>query len=122
MGTIVIIIILGIIVFFALKSSLQHMRGEGGCCGGGSVDIEEEKVLKNPILGSYIIDVEGMHCQNCKSRIERNINKIEGASCKVNLKKKIATVQFDRELDVQEIKRIIERLEFSVGEIKEERK
>lgn len=31
--TILIVIVL---LIFALKNSLKHFRGEGGCCGGGS--------------------------------------------------------------------------------------
>lgn len=122
MGTIVMIIVLVVIVFLAVRSSFKHMKGEGGCCGGGSDEKVEEKILENPVLGKFIVDVEGMHCQNCKNSIERNVNKIEGASCKVNLKKKTATVEFDREVDPQEIKRVIERLDFTVKEIREERK
>lgn len=122
MATIVIILILGIIIFFAVRGTLKHMKGEGGCCGGGCSYEEEQKVLENPILGSLTISVEGMHCQNCKNSIERNVNKIEGASCRVNLKKKTAVVQYDREIDPQEVKRVIERLDFIVGDIMDERR
>lgn len=122
MATIVIILILGIIIFFAVRGTLKHMKGEGGCCGGGCSYEEEQKVLENPILGSLTISIEGMRCQNCKNSIERNVNKIEGASCRVNLKKKTAVVQYDREIDPQEVKRVIERLDFIVGDIMDERR
>ena len=84
MATIVIILILGIIIFFAVRGTLKHMKGEGGCCGGGCSYEEEQKVLENPILGSLTISVEGMHCQNCKNSIERNVNKIEGETSAVD--------------------------------------
>ena len=35
MGTVIIIGILAIIVVIAVISSVKHMKGEGGCCGGG---------------------------------------------------------------------------------------
>ena len=35
MGTAIIIGILAIIVVIAVISSVKHMKGEGGCCGGG---------------------------------------------------------------------------------------
>ncbi len=33
MGNIIVILIIGLIAFFAVKSSLKHFRGQGGCCG-----------------------------------------------------------------------------------------
>ena len=35
MGTAIIIGILAVIVVIAGISSVKHMKGEGGCCGGG---------------------------------------------------------------------------------------
>ena len=35
MGTAIIIGILAVIVVIAVISSVKHMKGEGGCCGGG---------------------------------------------------------------------------------------
>ena len=43
---------------------------------------------------------------------------IDGASCEVNLKKKIATIQMDKPVDNETIRRTIERLDFKVVDIK----
>ena len=80
MGTAIIIGILAIIVVIAVISSVKHMKGEGGCCGGGG----------------------------------DTVNKIDGASCQVNLKKKQATIEVDREIDDADIRIAIERLDFKV--------
>lgn len=114
MGNIIIIAILLVVVAFALKNTVKHFKGEGGCCGGGGCTAVETKVLAGPKLGEKIIKMEGMHCDNCKNSIERQINKIEGASAKVNLRKKIAVVSYDRELDEEELRRTIEALDFKV--------
>ena len=99
------------------------MKGEGGCCGGGGDTVaEEKKILDNPVIAVKTVDIEGMHCENCKNSIERSVNKIDGASCQVNLKKKQATIEVDREIDDADIRIAIERLDFKVTEITTNRK
>ena len=53
MGTAIIIGILAIIVVIAVISSVKHMKGEGGCCGGGGRPIKpgskyHEKIFPPP--------------------------------------------------------------------------
>ena len=109
MGTAIIIGILAIIVVIAVISSVKHMKGEGG-----NTVAEEKKTLDNPVIAVKTVDIEGMHCENCKNSIERSVNKIDGASCQVNLKKKQATIEVDREIDDADIRIAIERLDFKV--------
>jgi copper chaperone CopZ len=121
MGNIIIILILAVVIVLAALGSRKHLKGEGGCCGGGCGSVAEEtKVLENPVIGRKIIEVEGMHCENCKNSIERRINKIEGASCRVDLKKKLAVVEYDRELNENELTSAISLLDFKVVSIRTE--
>ena len=99
MGTAVILVVLVIVVIFAVKSGIQHGKGEGGCCGGGGSIKEDKKVLTGDIIATKIVT-------------------IDGASCEVNLKKKIATIQMDKPVDNDAIRRTIERLDFKVVDIK----
>ena len=119
MGTAVILVVLVIIVVFAVRSGIKHGKGEGGCCGGGGDTVpEEKKILDNPVIAVKTVDIEGMHCENCKNSIEHQINRIDGASCEVNLKKKIAVIKLDKSVDDDTIRRTIERLDFKVLDIK----
>ena len=113
--TVVCVAALAIIVFFAARSSLKHLKGNGGCCGGGGECFAvPTKELEGPIIGKKIVSIEGMHCENCKNSIERAVNRIEGASCTVDLKKNIAIVSYDRELDEDSLRRAIEWIDFAV--------
>ena len=113
--TVVCVAALAIIVFFAARSSLKHLKGNGGCCGGGGQFFAvPTKELEGPIIGKKIVSIEGMHCENCKNSIERAVNRIEGASCTVDLKKNIAIVSYDRELDEDSLRRAIEWIDFAV--------
>ena len=120
-STIGIIAVLAVIVVFALRASLKHMKGDGGCCGGGGILVEPEKKLDGPVLGKKVIQIEGMHCENCKNSVERAVNQIDGASCQVNLKKNLAVVSYDRELEDAALRRAIEWLDFKVTDIRDER-
>ena len=78
MGTAVILVVLVIVVIFAVKSGIQHGKGEGGCCGGGGSIKEDKKVLTGDIIATKIVTIDGMHCENCKNSIEQ----IGRASCR----------------------------------------
>ncbi len=115
MGTIIVIAVIVVIALFAARSSMKHFKGEGGCCGGGGeMIIEEHKDLEGPKLGEITVKIDGMHCENCKNRVERAINRIDGASAVVNLKKKIAVVSYDREIKDEDIRRIIAEQDYTV--------
>ena len=124
MGTAIIIVVLVIIVIFAVKSGIKHGKGEGGCCGSGGDAVycgtmkEDKKVLAGDIIATKLVTIKGMHCDNCKNSIEHQINRIDGAACEVNLKKKTAAIQLDKPVDDDLIRRTIERLDFKVVDIK----
>ena len=119
MGTIIVAALIVIIAFFAFRSSRRHLKGEGGCCGGGDPVAEPPKELENPAIGKKIVHIEGMRCENCKNSVERSVNRMEGAACRVNLKKDLAEVSYDRPLDEDALRFAIERLDFTVTAIEE---
>ncbi len=113
-SNIIAILILILICSFAISGSIKHFKGEGGCCGGSSVVKEPDKKLDKPVIGKRTFFVEGMHCENCRNRIKRTINSIDGASCKVNLRKGRVDIEFDREIDDDVFIKAIEDLDFHV--------
>ncbi len=119
MGTVIIIVVLAVIVIAALFASRKHMKGEGGCCGGSSDKVPRKK-LEGKIVAKKIMHIEGMHCQNCKNRIERQINRIEGAAAVVNLKKNLAEICMTRPISDEELIAVVERLDFRVIGIENE--
>lgn len=116
-ATIVIIAVLAVIVVFAIRGSRKHFEGEGGCCGGGGGTIEEVKTLDGRKQGEKIVRIDGMHCENCKNRVERAINRIDGAAARVNLKKKVAVVSYDRKVSDDDIRKAVEDEDYTVVSI-----
>ncbi len=113
MENIIIGIILLVVVILGIRESIKHFRGEGGCCGGGSSKPQKKK-LKNKIQKTYVMQIEGMHCQNCANKVTGCINDISGAAANVNLKKQEAKVLCDREIDFEIIKKAVEQKGYKV--------
>ena len=118
----VIILILVIVLIFATKSSIKHFKGEGACCGGGSGTVRrpkpKKKKLNGPVTAHYMIEISGMHCQNCVNGVTRAINAIDGAAAKVSLKNNSAEVSCDRDVDKEKLKRAVEDAGYKVISIR----
>ena len=97
-------------------SVVKHARGQGACCGGGGgiIDTDEKKTLEGPAQEKYVLHIEGMHCDNCRRAVERRLNRIEGAVCRVDLKNKTATVLCDRPVDPQQLRLAVTMLDYQV--------
>lgn len=109
--------ILAVVLFFCLRSSIKHFRGEGGCCGGGTYKAHKKKL--NTVVGRKTVAVEGMSCQHCVNRVMEAVNSIDGASALVKLKKGIVIVSVEHPISNEIIKNAIEKAGYKVTEIKE---
>ena len=57
------------------------------------------------MIGEKIVQISGMTCEHCVNRVMRALNKIDGVSANVSLKGKRAVVSYDREIDVNVLKK-----------------
>ena len=115
MGNIIVGLILGLILFFALRGSIRHFRGEGGCCGGSVPKVKQKKLkLMGKEIARKRILIEGMHCVNCKNQIENSLNQIEGIVAEVDLKRNIAVVSMERSVEEEKLKLAVEIVGFKV--------
>ena len=114
-NTIIILFIIAVGIF-AIIGSVKHFRGEGGCCGGSSKK-PRKKHLKNKVIKIYTVHIEGMKCKNCAYKVQDAINDIDGAAATVQLKKKIAIVSCDREINLETLCRRIEKQGYTVSAI-----
>lgn len=112
----IIIGILLVAITAAIFHIKKHFKG-GGCCGSGSNTIREKKTLNAPKLGEKNMVIEGMHCENCQIRVENALNRLENVVCKVNLKKKTATVSYSAEVPDGLLKETVEKMGYKVTEI-----
>jgi copper chaperone CopZ len=76
---------------------------------------EERKIMEN----TKVIYIDGMSCNHCKMSVEKALNAIDGiTSVEVNLEEKNAVITFNKEIENDIIKNVIEEEGFIVKEIK----
>lgn len=117
MSTAIIVVILVFICIFSIKSYAKKLAN--GCCGGG--DVEKKIKVKNKNKADYPfcveIAVDGMTCGHCKMRVENVLNSQNGVWAEVDLKKKSVTVRMKERISDEELKKIITKEGYSVGDI-----
>ena len=112
-------IIIGIIIviaFFAV-STIVKRKGRKGCCGSGS-DYKPRKKKLQAVIATKVFTVDGMHCEKCANRVTEVVNDIPGVAGVVDLKKGIVTVSYEQEVADEQIKARIERVGYTVTEIR----
>ena len=112
-------IIIGIIIviaFFAVRTIVKR-KGRKGCCGSGS-DYKPRKKKLQTVIATKVFTVDGMHCEKCANRVTEVVNDITGVAGVVDLKKGIVTVSYEQEVADEQIKARIERVGYTVTEIR----
>ena len=107
-----------VILFFAIKNSISHFKGEGGCCGGsGKEKLVKPAKLEN-VIATKVVKIEGMRCDHCHRRVQNALNSMDGVNAKVNGDKQEAVIKLGREIDDNEIERAISSLGYKVVNVK----
>jgi len=110
----VIILLLAVILFFSVKSTIAHFKGQGSCCGGGGSDVKTKpKKLKN-IIATRVVRIEGMHCEHCYTRVSNLLNSMDGVSAVVRGRKGIAIVRMEKLHSDEEIEQAITDIGYGV--------
>jgi copper chaperone CopZ len=119
MSTAIICVILIIICYFGLKSTIK--RTKYGCCGSGGSEVKKIKAADKNISHypyTRTMKVEGMTCGNCRLRVENEFNSREGLYASVDLKKKLAVIHMKEQMPEDELKEIVRKAGYTPGEIK----
>lgn len=68
-----------------------------------------------------IIEINGMSCGHCSSKVEKALNALDGVNAKINLKKKTATVTLIEDVDNSILSNTIEKAGYEVVSIKDKK-
>ena len=110
-----VVLIVLVLLFFAMKGSVKHFKGEGSCCSSSSSLLStEEKHLDGPVVAERVVRISGMHCQNCAERVRRALESIDGVSARVDWKAGIASVDMDRSVEDHELRKAAESAGYKV--------
>lgn len=112
----IIIAVILVIAFAAIRTIVKR-AGRKGCCGSAGDYKPRKKKLKH-VIATKVFVIEGMHCEKCSNRVTEILNDIPGVAGVVDLKKGIATVSYEREVPDEEIKAKIQRVGYTVTQIR----
>ena len=116
MDNYIIIVIIAVIALVAIGTIVKR-KGRKGCCGSGS-DYKPRKKKLQAVIATKVFAVDGMHCEKCANRVTEVVNDIPGVAGVVDLKKGIVTVSYEQEVADEQIKARIERVGYTVTEIR----
>ena len=116
---IIVIGILVVILFFAVKNTIPHFKGEGSCCGGGGRPKRIRPAKIGTVVSVKTVKINGMSCEHCYARVQNALNSLEGVNAKVNGSRDVAVIKADREISNERIKEVIAELGYAVAGIEE---
>ena len=113
------VIILGILLVVLLGAIVTLIKRSGckGCCGSGS-DYKPRKKKLQTVIAAKVFAVDGMHCEKCANRVMEAVNDIPGIAGVVNLKRGFVTVSYEREVPDGQIRAAIERVGYTLKEVR----
>ena len=126
-GVGLIVLVFAIVLVIAVRATLRHFKGEGGCCGGGGG--AEPPPAPDKQIGAVVDEVElvldGLHCMKCVARVKAALEAIPGVAAEVTLEPQnqltpgygLAVVRMDREVPEGDLRKAVEDQGFRVVSI-----
>lgn len=98
-------VLLAAIFAMLVFSYIRKFKQGENCCGTRNVKVKNKRLHKP--VGTFILEVEGMHCENCRRTVTEAVNSLEGYSAKTDILTKECKISFENGPDIEEvIKRI----------------
>ena len=112
-SNLIILLVIAVILIPAIRGTIVHMKGEGSCCGGPKEKAPKKRISGKP-LSKMKVHIEGMHCDNCKNRVEKRLDELDGVVAKVKLSEKTAYVSLYKEIPESLIRDTITKAGYEV--------
>ena len=112
-GRAIIVACLLLGVAFALRSAAKSL-GCGRCRGSGATGPKPESKAIGAVVATRTLRIDGMHCENCVSRVRKALDAIDGVSSEVSLESGGACVRMDRAVPDETLRKAVEDQGFSV--------
>lgn len=105
-----LIVLLAAIFAVLVLSYVKKFRLGENCCGTRNVKVKKKR-LKKP-AGTFVLEVEGMHCENCRRTVTEAVDALEGYAAKVDILTKECRVSYENGPDKEEVIRRIRQAGF----------
>lgn len=118
-ATIVICVVIAALVALGIRSTRRRISV--GCCGG-SADPAPRKIRvadRDPAHypDAVTLQITGMTCRNCVTRVQNALNSLDGVFATVNLHDGTALVRMKTELPERTLRRAVVDAGYSVGAV-----
>lgn len=110
----ILILLSAAVLVCLLVSWLRKFTAGESCCGTKRVKVKKKKLKKT--AGVITLQVEGMHCENCRRAVTEAVNSLEGHGARVDLLTKECRVSYETAPDLEGIKKRIREAGFEVRE------
>lgn len=94
-------VLLAAIFAAMVLSYVKKLRRGENCCGTRNVKVKKKR-LRKP-AGTFMLEVEGMHCENCLRTVTEAVNGLEGYAAKVDILTKECRVSYENGPDIEEV-------------------
>ena len=113
----IIIILLLFVIILAVKSTAK--RATGSCCGTGDGEKKIKIADKDKSHYPYKLnmEIEGMRCGNCATRVHNALNSLDGVMAKVNLEKHQAEIWTKEEPNEETLENAVSLIGYRVTRI-----
>ena len=109
---IAVILIIAVFTVFVLRNYKKKLKS--GCCGtGDTANVRKVKISdknKSNYPYKYVLNVDGMVCSACKTRVENTLNTLPGIWASADLSTKKVTVLSKEETDLKVLKQAVHSL------------
>ena len=117
MANAVIIIVLIIVVFLAVRHIYHTVRHGRSCCGSSremekKVKVKDRNKANYPF--AYTVKVEGMVCAGCARRVENAVNSDGELWGKVDLEHKTVNVLAKKEMEMKDFVELLKEMPYTV--------
>lgn len=106
----ILVFLLAVIFAAVIFSYVKKLKCGENCCGTQNVKVKRKR-LRNP-AGTFILQVEGMHCENCRRTVTEAVNCLEGYVASTDILTKECKVSYEVEPDVEKVIRQIQQAGF----------
>lgn len=119
MINVILILIVVVIAFFAIRFVVKRIQGKAGCCGGGECSVMVEPKPIKKITDKKEILIDGMKCKNCSTKVQNALNSLPNVNATVKFKKKSARIKIGEGVSDELLRQTIENCGYNVVQIKE---
>ena len=116
-GTGLVIAVLTVVIFFALRTAVKRMSGKSCCSGKTEKPKREEKLPDFEPVFEITVHIGDLCCENCAISVENAFNRMEGVAAKASHREKRAVLLTCREMSETEIRLTVGNCGFTAGGI-----